>query len=430
MALACVPSVAGAAVWYTTDLEAVALGQAGAFVAAPTTLSAAWYNPAGLAQQRGLQIQLEAGLVYSPLTYEISGGPSVVNSKPFLPAGIFGVSYDFGVPNLSTGLVAYVPQSNTYAFDANGPQRFQSIRRGNFLAFYQAMAAYRFFNRLSVGVALGPAYFHSTEVAAVSAALFGDPTDPAWNVTVKTSVEAPVSFSGTVGLSLDLAPWITIGGSVMPGFDLKATGTINITLPPILAAVANVIGSDVAVTFHVPTIARAGVRVRPTPMLALELAGVFENWSSVTAIQIDPNVTVQLPLGLAPLKIGKITQIKGYRDVYSARLGAELQPLRWLTARAGAFIETAGSDASDIDLSAPESFKVGVTCGASFALGRYFSIDAAYGHTFITPVTVTNSTLTVPNVLVASNTKTIGNGVYRFSFDMVHVGVRFRIDPH
>lgn len=427
LGLVCAPSPARAGVWFTPDLEVVALGQAGAFVAAPTTLSAAWYNPAGLAKQRGFQAQLEAGLIYSPLTYELPSGAQANNISPFLPAGLVGVSYDFTVPNLAIGVVAYVPQSSRYGYDPDGEQRFQSISGTNLIGHFHAMAAYRFFDRLSVGVACGPTYFSATQLSAVSAALFGDPTDPAWTVLVKTSVQAPVLFSGTVGLSAEVAPWMVIGASVTPGFDVKAKGTIDISLPSILTTVAEVDGSSVVAKFRLPTIVRGGVRVFPVPMLGIEATVVFENWSTVRAIRIEPDVAVEVPvLTKQSLKIGALTQTKPYRDLVSVRLGLELKPVSWLVLRAGGFVETSGSDPQAIDINAPEGFKIGVTTGVSFQLGRLFSIDAAYAHTFVPPVTVSDSRDTVQNVLVASNTKTIGNGVYRWSFDMAHLGVRFR----
>jgi hypothetical protein len=126
-------SAASAGVLYTTDLDAVGLGQAGAYVAAPETAAAVWYNPSGLAAQRGLRVALEGGLIRSPLSGQLApsmAGAAPVsfdNQHPLLPAGLAGVSWDFGLRDLTAGLFAYVPSSSTYKYDPQGPQRFQGV---------------------------------------------------------------------------------------------------------------------------------------------------------------------------------------------------------------------------------------------------------------------------------------------------------------
>jgi long-subunit fatty acid transport protein len=425
---------ARAAVLYTTDLEAAALGQGGAFIAAPSTGAAVWYNPAGLAAQRGLRLELEGGIIVSPLSYDLPRAPGagptppVENTDLVLPAGLAGASYDFGASDFTAGLFAYVPSSSTYDYDPDGPQRFQGVGGRYVLAFFHGAVAYRSWSTLSVGASFGPTYFHAHQTNVVSAAPAGsDPHDDFWSVTVQTEVHSPLFLTANLGVSWTPAPEWAIGASVMPPFDIDCSGTIQLTPSPILAALAHVTGDGVRVHLQFPLIARAGVRWWPRPALAVELAGVYEGWSRFKSIDLDPDVTVSAPgLGVIDMKLPPISLPKGYRDVVSVRLGAEVAAHPRLTLRAGAYYESPGSPTSLLDITAPESVKVGVTAGATIHLGAGFDLDAALAHTFFPDVTVSDSALRIRNVLVPENTAVVGDGTYHMSLSFLHLGLRYQ----
>jgi long-chain fatty acid transport protein len=432
LALVVAAPAARAGVEYTTDLGAVALGQGGAFIAAPDTLASAWYNPAGLTRLRGLNVELEGGLISCPLSFDLAGSggrPSSVhveNLNPRLPAGFFGASYDFGVPDLTLGVFAYVPSSSHYEFDPQGPQRFQAVGGSYRLAFFHAAVAYRLFERLSLGAALGPTYFSATQQNTISVAPAGDPESPDWAVPVNLAVRSPLFLSMNLGASFQITPALAVGASVMPPFNIAATGTVGFTLPPSIAKLATVEGDRLDALLRFPLIARAGVRYAPLPELSLEVASVYEGWSRLKAFELNPHISVSLPaLGFQKQDLPPISLTKNYRDVISLRLGGEWRVREWLTARAGGFFESPGSSTEYFDITAPEANKFGATVGASARVGPVF-IDFAYAHVFIPDVTVGDSQNRVDNVLVPANTVAIGNGVYRFSFDYFHLGLRFQ----
>jgi long-subunit fatty acid transport protein len=422
------------AVEYTTDLEAVGLGQGGAFVAAPSTGAAVWYNPAGLAAQRGLRLEVEGGIILSPLRYDLAPAPgadptpAVENTDTLLPAGLAGASYDFGTADFTAGLFAYVPSSSSYDYDPNGPQRFQGVGGRYVLAFFHGAVAYRAWGQLSIGASFGPTYFHAHQTNVISAApADADPRDELWSVVVETEVHAAPFLTANLGVSWTPAPGWAIGASVMPPFDIDCSGTIHFTPSPLLAALAHVTGDGVHVHLQFPLIARAGVRFWPLPALAIELAGVYEGWSRFKSIDLEPDVTVSAPsLGVTDMKLPLISLPKGYRDVASARLGAEYVADARLTLRAGAYYESAGSPTSLFDITAPESGKVGLAAGATVHLGAGFDLDAALAHTFFPDVTVSDSALRIRNVLVPENTAAVGDGTYHMSLSFFHLGLRYQ----
>jgi long-chain fatty acid transport protein len=417
-----------AGVLYTTDLEAVALGQGGAYVAAPATGSAVWYNPAGLAAQQGLRVEAEGGIIDSPLTYDPAPGDGrryapVKNTDTLLPAGLFGVTG--GVRSFTFGLFAYTPSSSAFAYPSEDPQRYQGLGGSYVLAFFHGAVAYRI-GKLSLGVAIGPAYFHATQDNAVAAAPAGtDPHADIWTVGVRTNVSSPLFLTETIGASFAPAPGWAIGASVMPPFDVNASGTIKLSPSDALASYTTIQGDAVSVHLRFPAIVRAGVRWSGRPGLAVELAGVWEGWSRFKSIDLQPDVTVSAPaFGVTDQKIGEISLAKGYKDLFSVRLGAERAVRPWLTARAGAYFESMGSSTAQFDVTAPEANKVALSVGASFRVLPSLFVDVAYAHTFFPDVNVTDSQLTIRNVLEPMNTDVVGNGRYATSLDFVHLGVR------
>jgi long-chain fatty acid transport protein len=434
IALAAVARGAHAGVEYSTDLDAVALGEGGADVAAPSTLAAVWYNPAGLALGQGLRFEVEGGLIVSPLSYDRTPGPTgqpyphVENKTPFLPAGLLGASYDLGRRGLAVGLFAYVPSSSHYAYDAMGPQRYQGVGGSYALVFVHAAAAIELPGHVSVGLAIGPAFFHATQENVVSAAPdFADPETKSWAVPISIDVNAPPFVTGTLGVSYRPRPWLAIGASVMPRFDIHTHGTAAFALPPSLQNLATVDGNTLTATLHFPTIARAGVRVSPRRDLDVELAAVYEGWSRFKSIDLEPNIRVVAPdLGI-DMAIPEIQLVKNYRDVYSVRAGGELALRPWLRVRAGAFFESSGSSTQYFDITAPEANKVGVSLGASARVSEHVFVDAALAHTFVPEVDVSDSQETVRDVVSPTNTTIVGNGTYRFDLDFAHVGVRVEL---
>ncbi len=426
-----IPSVAFAGLDYTSDLEATGLGQGGAFVAAPDTLGAIWYNPAGLAGQHGLQLEIEGGIINSPLTYQRAPDaaqasyPLVTNQNPILETIFAGATYDFKIPNLSVGLFAYSPQSNHYEFSPTGPQRFQSVGGKYVLVYFHAVVAYRFFDKLSVGVAAGPAYFSGSQKTILSAAPGGDPESSLWAVPVDIDAETLAIFTANLGVSYTPIPELSIGASFMPPYDVSAPGHAHVTLPPVVASLASVSGDGLTANLKFPAVLRAGVRYRPRPWIAIEVAGVYEGWSRFKQIELIPKVTVNAPaLGFNNQALPTLDFTKNYSDLASVRLGVEVKPLRLLTLRAGGFYESSGSKPGYFDISAPDTDKYAVTVGASLHVWR-MSIDVAYAHIFVPTVNIANSKLTVDNVITPSLTATVGNGRYNFSYDIFHLGLRF-----
>lgn len=416
---------------YLADIEAVGMGQGGAFVAAPSTLSAFWYNPASLAAHAGLRVQLETGLHFVPVTFQRDPNPvtgeeySLVRNQNLLKQAIFaGVTYDFGIPNLAIGVALYSPVSGGYRYNQNGPQRYSAIEANSTAFNVHLGVAYRIFKWLSLGVTFGNTYFQTVQRVAVSGAIGGDAEDPAFSIPFTVDVRDPFTITSNFGIRLDPIEQLSIGLSVTPPYDVVASGTATVSLPPALSGVI-VDGDQVNLSVRFPLIFRAGLRYRPLSILETELAFVYEGWSRNATIDLAPqDVRVSFPPLLPSTPLPTFQLEPRNRDAYSVRLGFELKPLPLITARAGGWIETSATRPTRFDLTGPDALKGGVSVGASINIWK-INIDIAYAHIFAQTTVITASDTRAIAVLpTGPQSEPVGNGRYSYTADLIHLGLR------
>lgn len=416
------PGQARAGASFLGEIEVVGQGMAGATVASPDGLGAVWYNPAALAGQKGLRVQVEGGLQYSPLTYQRAPDaqsdsyPAVSNLEPWGPSFFAAMSYDFGVPNLAVAIAAYSPVSGHYGYADTGPHQFMLVRQSPFLATLHAGVAYRL-GIVSFGLMAGTSMVGAKLTTHVSGALSGSAEDPAFAIPVTVDVFDPFALSFNLGVRVQASEALSFGLSFQPPYDANMTGTVDIRMPETLSFV-EVRGRRVAIDAFLPWTFRAGVKWRPLALLSLDAAFVAQGFSRYRELAVKADVFI-LGEPLPPIVIEK-----RFQDTYAARIGAELRPLPWLRARVGVAYETSGVLPEVFDLGTPDANKLWLGMGVGLAFGR-FRIDASYMHMFVPTVTTARSVTTV-GPLVELSTATpvrLGNGSYSFSMDVFHVGL-------
>ena len=424
------PTTAFAAGDYVGDVDAIAIGQGGAYIASPDSVSAFWYNPAALAGQKGLRLQVEGGYAISNTSFARAPNP---DGTDFLPvsangaqvAAFIGATYDFGIPDLAVGVAFWSPQSNHIVYPETGAQRYQSISAGNIVLHMHVAAAYRLFKMVSLGVTFGNTYFSTDQKLAVSAAPGGDPESPAFLIPLDVKVEDPFTITSNFGVRLEPTHWLAIGASVSPTYQIGAEGTLGLSVPPALNGLTTN-GNKISLKLNIPTIVRAGIRVRPIPRLALEAAFVYEGWSSLKIITLTPQVSISYPpLNVNNAPVPQITLPRNFRDAYSVRLGGELKILPFLTGRLGFNVETSATTSRYYDISTPDGLKLMASGGVSVHVWKFW-IDAAYAHIFSSPVTITDSKVSLTNLapVPGAPTAIVGNGKAEFSYDLIHLGLR------
>src|SRR5262249_13934999 len=132
--------------------------------------------------------------------------------------------------------------------------------------------AYRPLSWLSLGVTFGNTYFRTVSRVAVSGALpGGDLTDPMFAVPFQIDVNRPFTITSNFGIRVEPIKQLAIGLSLMPPYDILASGTAQVTLPSTLKDLGvTVAGNSVDLMLHMPLIFRAGVRYLPIDRFSVE----------------------------------------------------------------------------------------------------------------------------------------------------------------
>ena len=75
---------------------------------------------------------------------------------------------------------------------------------------------------------------------------------------------------------------------------------------------------------------------------------------------------------------------QGWRDTWAFRLGGEVSPIDWFRARAGLYYDMEASPAETLGPASPDMARFGVTVGMGFDITREIGVDASYSYvTFI-----------------------------------------------
>jgi len=255
------------------DFGAQSVGRAGAFAAKADDLSALAINPAGLANQKGVNLFYShnitrVGLDYTraPATiYQTNpiypNDPSkdtatsipfstVSNDKPWFPLGAFlGASYDFGLDLFTFGLGVWGPSATGHtrfglvpevaALEEGVPQpngaKYMMIERDMLILYYTLSAAFRLPNhRFGVGIDLQwvdmprlkyDMMVDGTETSKVY------PVRSSWDTLARVDAADRFNFSTIIGVWARPWDFLELGLSARPlPIWMKATGTVDVDL--------------------------------------------------------------------------------------------------------------------------------------------------------------------------------------------------------
>lgn len=340
--LLCAPASAGGL--FTPDTGMVGLSRGGANVAnAEDIVGALYYNPAGLVQQNGFN--LEGGVIgmQSLRWFQRAGGDggeelgqfdvgpdgvriegsrdrafqTTTSSPHFRPIPEAGIAFGIEDPDITIALGLYAPMAPTQAFDRYGPGRYrlveQTLVQGNInLGF-----AWRPIPWFSFGagvqlliLSLEQSFVASGDIIAarraeISGEVGVNAEDPQWDIY--TSFEASqVRPYVNVGVLFEPLPWLRVGATWSPPYDMEGTGSAQLegTLGEEFfseGAIANLFGDepvyvkaeddDITISADLPMQLKLGVRVEPLPgIFDLEVDAHFEFWNpdaDIAASNVD-----------------------------------------------------------------------------------------------------------------------------------------------
>jgi long-subunit fatty acid transport protein len=432
------------------DVGTVPLGRAGAYAADPDGGLALVYNPAGLARQDGLRATLDANLAWQRLTFAPNPNPNNVSSPavsndapPFLaPAAV--VSYGLGAVGPLAGLafaagVAGPSAIGRLEYPATGAQRYALVSSDTQILYWSAAVAAAFNRWLAAGVT-----FQLVQgTARFTQAVWSGPTsgtDPNGDTLAHVDVSSGLIPTAILGVTTRPHERVAIGASWRRGFTFDASGSLTTDLAPVAqTSGGHQMGTSTGFSVPFPDVFRVGVLARPRRRWLVELDLVYERWSALRALTLEPHGIVIGSDNLGTSKpLPDIVLQKNLDDAFSVRLGAEreLVPGR-LTARAGYLYETSAVPTASTSVDIPNWERHVVAVGVSIAIPNTpATLDLAYAHHFLPARTVTASGIAqvvTPCLTPGCSDPApmiVGNGRYTAALDVLSASVRVAVGGH
>ncbi len=417
------------------------LGRAGSFVAGADDLESLYYNPAGLAGTAAWgghgSAMLDAGLVFERVHYDRvdSGGnpqPGVDNDNHLLPIPFLGVSWrpeSLG-KRVTFAFGAFAPYTGVPSYAPDGPQRYSlTSLDGTAAAVVELAVAIRLTPELYLGGGVQNMFLALNNTIALSGCtqLNCAPEDPQFDALTQTKVASFFTPSANFG-ALYVLPKVRIGASVQLPYFIHASGTVHTRLPsdPQFDG-AVVVGDQIHVDLDFPAVFRAGVELRPTRQVRVEIGLDYETWQLQDKIRFVPDgVYIDHVVGIGRYDLRPMELDRSMSGVFAVHVGGEWDVVpRRLTLRGGYLFESAALPDETLSVLTPDGDKHLLTLGVAVRLGRW-RLDAGYGHFFQPDRVVTNSRSLQLNPIQPSLAVPVGNGTYAVSRDVLSIGVEAR----
>lgn len=484
---------AHAAGYYFTDIGVRSFARGGAFIAGADDLTALFYNPAALTRIRRNNITLNVASVQQFVTFQraqTTGAgplnddgvgsdiafPRIENNAPAFVIPHFGVSSRLGTKNTTFAFGFYPPYAPDLSYDADGPQRYSLIDVMVIQTSAGPSVAHRVNDWLSIGGGLAwnvllaeqelavsvpfhPNQIESTFEDGELVTTIGDPTpneDPSNDVgfAFAASDWKGWSWNAAVMIEPNDGKW-AYALMVQPPVAFDAEGTITADFSehmlhttgfpsgnPIIVS-EKTTDPDVRLQITMPLILKTGFAFRPTKRSEIELAAVWQQWSSIETITItDLDLKVDINQEHTLEQVREMDDVSitddvvlpaGYQDAWSLRLGGHVDVGERTTLRAGAFYETSGIPAATQSVSLIDGKKIGYGVGGSYRPQDGISIDLGLTQAFLTPTEATDSQVKQISVDALTGDfldgTTIGNGTYESNSLIFGAGMTYEFGP-
>lgn len=467
---------ANAAGFYLTDIGTRGMGRGGAFVASPDSVLAIHYNPAGLAQLEGLNVEASVTFVNMSLDFnrkcpcvvdrsadfggqtadavdaalEASFDDNAISSNTTLVIPFVGASYGLPFYGLTFGLAAWGPNSGRHnwgelpdtslpRFDRDvetQPGRYSGMNMNNLEANFALAAAAEPLDGLRIGFSLMGFQSGNNQTLHLWAntGVAMNPEDPRFDAPIVFEFKEDFAINWAVGASYDIIPGLTIGSSFRGTRNIDTEGTITVQTPRAVVEDPTALvveGDSVNVRLKTAPIWRTGVQFRIPQLFAAEAAFVWEGWNVHDEVVIDPR-DIKLTITGNESDLPQIRAARNWQNTWSLRLGGELNlfdPL--VNVVGGYFYEPTGIAPANVDPSRTDFDKHGFSLGARTTwLGFTLDVSAMYVVLQTTPIRDNQKVLTIVPLEGAEQfTTNIGNGDYTGSYFLLSTSLSFALDP-
>ena len=329
-----------------------AMAQGGAWAARAYDGSAIFFNPAGLAFQKGTSIYLGSTIIMPTATF-FGPLPSVKETKMvdqvFPPINVYA-SYA-----LNDNLVLGLGVNNPFGLGTEWPDNWVgnqlSVKVDLKSFFFTPTLAYKLSDQLSVG---GGVNIVTGEVTLSRYYIPG--------VKVELDLSA-TGYGFNLGALYKVTPEISVGASYRSSVKLDATGTAQFT-PDIPNSTPS---GDAAASLELPSTAFFGIAYKVMDNLEIEADYQYVGWSTYKELLIefkkDPSKNSKNP--------------KDYENTYIIRVGGEYT-MDAYQFRAGYLYDNSPVTTKHVDPLLPDANRNGFNVGLGYKVNENLSFDVSY----------------------------------------------------
>lgn len=276
--VALVPSSLQALGIRVPDQDAVAIARGNAFAATADNPSAIYYNPAGITQLPGQQVQLGVNLLGLKDSYTTPAGQKF-DTKDDLHA-LPQVYYTFSSTQLplSAGLGIYAPFGLGLEWPDNVGFRQLALKGQLDYITFNPVIAWKICDQLSLGA--GPMLNYAT--TTLSQGLLPAGVGPSGNSVEFNGDDFNVGFN--VGLRWQVSEQHAFGVVYRAENEMNFSGTSKANYPASFT-------QDSSAKFKFPQIVTIGYSYRPTPRWNLEFNLDWTDWDSLNTVNFNQAVT-------------------------------------------------------------------------------------------------------------------------------------------
>jgi len=419
---------ASAAGFYIQEQSAAGVGRAHAGnVAISDDASTIYYNPAGMTQLPGIQVDQGIDLIVPDAGLKDQGtvdhSPGAANSFPgggnggnpgsATPLGNFYISAQIPDQQIWVGLGVSVPYGFAAKYEQNSFARYDSIDSYVETFDFAPTIAFKLNDWLSFGIGLDEQYAYVKLRSAVPDPLAaGGPSIATDGRLTLSGHTWSTGFNG--GLLFTPDPDTKIGLSYRFGIQHNIRGQLqiaNLTGP--LAIVNGQVSGTAAL--DEPDVVQAGFARKLTPQLTLLGEFDFYTWSNFQEINIHTNSAL----------IGNLVTTENYQDSVSVSLGAEYQLDPQWRLRGGIKYDQTPTTDGFRDTRVPDSDRYWIAAGFHYDYDDHIGIDAGYAHLFAPDANINLQRqffTNIPAILTTSDIKAQAH----LSVDILSAGLTYK----
>ncbi len=354
-----------------------AMGMGGAFVATASDASAVFFNPAGLAFQKGFNVLL-GGTAIMPATSFTSTTPVLaeqkMKSQTFFPPNFYA---SYNMDDLTFAVGVFAPYGLGTEWEATWSGRHSAVKTDLQAIYINPSVAYRFSDQFAVGV--GFSYITGTAKLnrrqRTFSTLVPAPTPSATDGIVNLEGDGS-GFTFNAGLLYKASEDLSIGASYRHVAKIKYEGTVTFTNMQALASFFP--GGTGSVEIPMPSNLQAGLAYNLSKDLTVALDAQYVLWSAYDklTIMVPTGPAAPAPLGGQPLQATSTTA-KDWEDALLLRVGGEYR-MDKLSLRAGFIYDATPQPDKSVEPMLPDANRIEFTVGAGYMVSDMISIDAAY----------------------------------------------------